>query len=112
MRLGYAPYILGVKRFYASSCSAGCTRHGAWAPGRGGRARGAGLRRPVRESRSVAKEKGDTWLAENLIGTGPNFRMTDTPPEIAEMVRYAVGYQSRAFVTFGTPRFTTDFRNL
>src|SRR3954464_14837822 len=23
--------------------------------------------------------------------------------EIAEMVRYAVGYQSRAFVTFGTP---------
>jgi glycerol-3-phosphate O-acyltransferase len=29
--------------------------------------------------------------------------------EIAEMVRYAVGYQSRAFVTFGTPINTSGF---
>ena len=29
--------------------------------------------------------------------------------EIAEMVRYAVGYQSRAFVTFGTPINTSAF---
>ncbi len=28
--------------------------------------------------------------------------------EVAEMVRYAVGYQSRAFVTFGTPISITD----
>jgi glycerol-3-phosphate O-acyltransferase len=29
--------------------------------------------------------------------------------EVAEMVRYAVGYQSRAFVTFGTPINTSGF---
>jgi glycerol-3-phosphate O-acyltransferase len=29
--------------------------------------------------------------------------------EVAEMVRYAVGYQSRAFVTFGTPIPLTEF---
>ena len=31
--------------------------------------------------------------------------------EVAEMVRYAVGYQSRAFVTFGAPIALADIRS-
>ena len=38
-----------------------------------------------------------------VIGIDPQCGAGFLPGEVAEMVRYAVGYQSRAFITFGKP---------
>ena len=38
-----------------------------------------------------------------LAHQGVKRRQRPFAREVAEMVRYAVGYQSRAFVTFGAP---------
>jgi glycerol-3-phosphate O-acyltransferase len=46
----------------------------------------------------------DVVLEDHILAhQGAKRRQRPFAREIAEMVRYAVGYQSRAFVTFGTP---------
>ncbi len=46
----------------------------------------------------------DLVLEDHILAhQGTRRRQRPFAREVAEMVRYAVGYQSRAFVTFGTP---------
>src|SRR5207237_6773944 len=46
----------------------------------------------------------DLVLEDHILAhQGTKRRQRPFAREVAEMVRYAVGYQSRAFVTFGTP---------
>ncbi len=46
----------------------------------------------------------DLVLEDHILAhQGPKRRQRPFAREVAEMVRYAVGYQSRAFVTFGAP---------
>ena len=57
----------------------------------------------------------DLVLEDHILAhQGAKRRQRPFGREVAEMVRYAVGYQSRAFVTFGAPirarRATTPSR--
>ena len=52
----------------------------------------------------------DLVLEDHILAhQGANRRSRPFAREVAEMVRYAVGYQSRAFVTFGAPINTSGF---
>ena len=69
-------------------------------------------RRLRRTSSSFRRRSPTTWCSRITSSRGSGSRSGSGPftRELAEMVRYAVGYRSRAFVTFGAPIPVADCR--